>query len=360
MTSDESEIKLVFFDDLHCHLRESSQSVVAKSINSGGSDRVLVMPNLRSPIVTCDQALLYHNFLLDINPHVDYLMTLYLNQDISISDLEMNAARSHVQGIKCYPKGVTTNSSFGFKCFQDYYPLFNAMEKLSLSLHIHCETIDSNPLFSEQNFIPQLHQICNKFSNLKIVAEHVTSKELVDFVKNTPNIAASVTIHHLELLASDVISQMGHENTTADDLCNHITNPHYYCKPMPKTFSDRQAILDVITSGHPRFYFGSDSAPHKINDKLSNNPPAGIFTQPYLALYLADIFSRLNCLDKLQPFVSQYGKDYLLLPEIDNRRHLTLIKQDFKIPELEFDMFRPYKAGQYVSYSIKQNDSLNN
>lgn len=77
------------------------------------------------------------------------------------------------------------------------------------------------------------------------MAEHVTSKELVDFVKNTPNIAASVTIHHLELLASDVISQMGHENTTADDLCNHITNPHYYCKPMPKTFSDRQAILDV-------------------------------------------------------------------------------------------------------------------
>lgn len=153
-------MRVPFADDFHTHLRQGEMMKnVVKYIRSGGCNRVLVMPNTKPSITTCKQALEYRNLLLSLEPNVDYLMTLYLSDAISVDDLKENAKNSHVQGIKCYPEGVTTNSEGGFQNLEKYYPLFSEVEKLNLSLHIHGESANCNPLTAEDDFVINIERV---------------------------------------------------------------------------------------------------------------------------------------------------------------------------------------------------------
>lgn len=252
-----------FADDLHCHLRQGEMmGLVTRYIRQGGCDRVLVMPNTIPPITSCAQAGEYRRQLLDIEPDVSFLMTLYLSHEISIADLRENAKSNYVQGIKCYPVGTTTNSQHGFKSLEEFYPIFSEMEKLGLSLHVHGEKPGESPLHAEEKFITNLENVARAFPRLKVVAEHVSTKACIEAVERTPNLAATITAHHLFITVNDVLNKT--DNITLDNINEHIKDPHLYCKPLAKTEEDREALREVIKTRSKKFFLGSDSAPHTM------------------------------------------------------------------------------------------------
>eukprot|EP00375_Theileria_parva_P001844 XP_764519.1 dihydroorotase [Theileria parva strain Muguga] len=260
-------MQFLYADDLHCHLRQGElMEKVVKYVRKGGwfvlntYNRVLVMPNTVPEITSCSQALEYRKKLLELDPNVEYLMTLYLTDDLSSEDLRNNAKKCHVQGVKCYPSGVTTNSDRGFNSFEKYYPLFSEMEKIGVSLHLHGELPGAPPLTAEKEFLPIVENVCRKFSSLKVVLEHVTSKDSLQVVKRIQNLAATITPHHMRLTVLDVLNTA--ENVTLQNVTKHLRDPYAYCKPLAKFEEDRHAILETLKSGHPRFFLGSDSAPH--------------------------------------------------------------------------------------------------
>lgn len=322
-------MRIPFADDLHSHLRQGElMNNVVKHIRSGGCNRVLVMPNTKPNIASCKQALEYRNSLLAIEPNVDYLMTLYLSDNISIDDLKENAKNSHVQGIKCYPAGVTTNSEEGFHSLEHYYPLFSEMEKLNLSLHIHGESVNCNPLIAEDDFLINIEKVCRSFPNLKVVAEHVSTESSIEAVYRIHNLGATITPQHMILTTSDVLSSLDIDGLK--DITKKIKDPYAYCKPIAKSTKDKGAILQAIKSKHPRIFLGSDSAPHLITSKESNEPPAGIFTQPYLICYLAEIFDSISSLEFLKDFTSKNGAEFLQLQPKENE-YVFIEEKSFKV-----------------------------
>lgn len=336
-------MKLPLLDDLHVHLRqgEMMQSVVP-SISQGGVGRVLVMPNLTPPITTVSQAVEYRNNLSSLNPHVEYFMTLFLCPEISIQDLRI-AKQNNVIGVKSYPKGVTTGSDKGVENYETYYPIFQEMEVLGLSLHLHGEVPNTCVLKAEELFLENLFKIHEKFPNLKIVLEHVTSQAAVNAVLACgKNVAATITVHHLDLVISDVVG-------------NNVN----FCKPVAKLESDRSALRKIVQSGNPKFFLGSDSAPHPITSKQKCiGCPAGIFTQPFVAQYLADCFHRLGALDKLKNFACEFGASFLGLPPRINTGEITLRETETFVPSLwavglqPGSGVHPYRAGERLMYSL--------
>ncbi|KAK2196292.1 bifunctional Dihydroorotase homodimeric type/Metal-dependent hydrolase/Amidohydrolase-related [Babesia duncani] len=313
------------------------------------SNRVLVMPNLVPPITTCKQALEYHEKLVAIEPKVTFLMTLYLSLDVNAQDLEANAKKSHVKGLKCYPFGVTTNSSSGvdvsrlnwlhairFQSLEPFHHIFKTMESLDLSLHIHCESPGINPLNAERDYMPNVERIAKKYPRLKIVVEHASTKEALDLVYKYPNVGATITPQHLMFTIHDIVDSC--EALELENLSFKITNPHLFCKPIYKDVQDLQELTRVMTiacneiqgivSRHPRLFLGSDSAPHLKIAKASSTPPAGVYTQPFIInvgsqtrpltlQYYATIFDRLGCLDYLEAFAACNGAAFLNLPQKD-------------------------------------------
>eukprot|EP01071_Lankesteria_metandrocarpae_P010268 Lankesteria_metandrocarpae@DN5316_c3_g2_i6.p1 len=278
---------------------------VVPAIRQGGIRRVLVMPNLRSPVYTCEQAAAYRDKLMSVDSEVEYLMTLYLDGTRnSIDDLVNNARSSGVQGVKCYPRGVTTNSDFGVESLDACYPLFTAMEKLNLSLHIHGEVPGESPLVAEQLFLPQLHDLCRRFPALKVVLEHVSSAAAVDAVKSLDTCGATITAHHMHITKEDVL--------TVDPW--HVFCSSNYCKPLAKDLADRNALRQVVVDGHRKFFLGSDSAPHPASAKSTVPPAAGVFTSPYLLAYVGDILQHKGALSRLVEFASVNGHEFFGLP----------------------------------------------
>ena len=331
-------------DDLHVHLRQGElMESVVPSITQGGVTRVLVMPNLSPPITTVAQAKEYRSQLIQINPNVEYLMTLYLSPGITIDDLQ-HAKENHVIGIKSYPRGVTTGSDAGVEDYEVYYPVFTEMEKLGLSLHLHGEVPNTCVMKAEEMFLSNLFKLHKRFPKLKIVLEHVTTEAAISAVLACgPTVGATITVHHIDLTISDVVG-------------NNIN----FCKPVAKLESDRDAIRTIIRSGNKKFFLGSDSAPHLLSKKSTHcSCPAGIFTQPHIALYIADCFDRLDCLDKLESFCCHNGSKFLGLPERSlQASHLVLKKTDFVVPDIfkvgHSDSIIPYRAGQVLKYSFAE------
>ena len=331
-------------DDLHVHLRQGEMmEAVAPSITQGGVTRVLVMPNLTPPISSIAQAVAYRSDLIKLNPDVEYLMTLYLSPSISIEELRL-AKQNHVVGIKSYPKGVTTGSDAGVEDYEVYFAIFAEMEKLGLSLHLHGEVPNTCVMQAEEKFLANLTKIHSAFPGLKIVLEHVTTEAAINAVLACGlNVAASVTVHHIDLTISDVVG-------------NNVN----FCKPVAKFESDRDAIRSILKSGNPKFFLGSDSAPHLLGKKSTHcGCPAGIFTQPWIAQYLADAFDRLGCIEKLEAFACHNGAKFLRLPERTARTsHLRLKKCDFTVPPTFFiqgnDSVIPFRAGQVLKYSLAE------
>ncbi|KAF8819991.1 dihydroorotase [Cardiosporidium cionae] len=327
-------------NDMHTHLRqEDLMEAVTPMVMGGGCGRVLVMPNTIPPITSCDAAKEYCKRLEHLEPRVEYMMTLYLSPEISIDDLRNNAASCHVTGVKSYPRGVTTNSEFGVESYERYYELFGVMEELGLVLHLHGEIPSVSPLQAEQLFVPQAVQLCKAFPKLKIVLEHVSSKAAVLTVKSHQRMAATVTVHHLELTAEDVLNDPSTSETDVTDL---IKYPHNFCKPLAKLAGDREAIRQVVQEGHPRFFLGSDSAPHKKSMKESKKPPAGIFTQPLLLA--------VSLLDRTDSF---------LLWSLKSGELCAIVERKSSWVPLEYPILAtgekvvPYKSGFELAFTVR-------
>ncbi|MBT3194302.1 MAG: dihydroorotase [Verrucomicrobia bacterium] len=319
-------------DDFHLHLRQDAMMhVVAPLVRAGGVGRCVVMPNTTPPIATAEDAIRYRGALEALAPDVEFLMTLYLLPELTPQAVSTAAAQG-VFGVKCYPKGVTTNSESGTEDFGAYDAVFSAMEAEGLALLIHGE-VPSNAekdvcvLNAEARFLPELEKLHGRFPKLRIVLEHVTTAKAVDCVKALGStVAATVTAHHLDL--------------TVDDWAGRN---HNFCKPVAKYPHDRDALRQVVCEGHPRFFLGSDSAPHPRSAKESACGCAGVFTSPLLLPYLADTFDRLGCLDRLADFTSTFGCAFHGLPPSADT--ITLERRAQPVPAAYGDIV-PYRAGQ--------------
>jgi dihydroorotase len=325
-------------DDLHVHLRQDDMlQLVAPLLRDGGVGRCVVMPNTKLPVCSTSQALSYQSDLCAIDDSVEFLMTIYLQPELSPAEVAA-AAESGIFGIKCYPRGVTTGSESGVEDLGQYSGIFAAMQQSGLPLLIHGES-PSNPdldicvMNAEQKFLPELEKIHREFPELKIVLEHVTTAEAVDCVLALgDSVAASITVHHLDL--------------TIDDWAG---SNHNFCKPVAKYPHDRDVLRRVVCEGNPKFFLGSDSAPHTRQAKEGARGAAGIFTTPLLMPYLADCFDRLGCIERLADFSSTFGRRFHGLPAPSE--NITLINEPQIVPDIYGDVV-PYRAGQQLQWKL--------
>lgn len=281
--------------------------------------RAIVMPNLVPPVVTTAQAKTYReriNAALPQGAAFEPLMTLYLTEQSDPDDIEAGHASGLVKAVKLYPAGATTNSAAGVKSIEVVYPVLERMEKIGLPFLVHGEVVDADvDIFDrEAVFIERtLGPVREQFPGLKIVLEHVTTRDGVEFVEScTENTAATVTPHHLMINRNHM-------------LVGGI-RPHYYCLPIVKRASHQQALRMAVTSGDDRFFLGTDSAPHATGAKESSCGCAGVFNVANALSCMAHLFEEETALDKLEGFVSLHGPSFYGLPV--NGETITLEKRE--------------------------------
>lgn len=334
-------------DDWHIHLRDEAALNLTVDHVSQQFARAIVMPNLKPPVTKVEQAQAYKQRILAALPegrNFTPLMTLYLTDDLSIEELTKAQESDFVHGVKLYPAGATTNSQAGVQDLSGIYPLLEHMQNIGLPLLIHGEI--ANPSFDifdrEHLFLEQeLTDIVKNFPKLRIVLEHITTKEAVDFVmQGSENIAATITAHHL-------LYNRNH-------MLNGGIRPHFYCLPILKRETHQHALISAATSGNPKFFLGTDSAPHAQHDKETDCGCAGCYTA-YAALEMyAEVFEHANALDKLEGFASFHGPDFYGLPR--NTDTITLEKTDWQTPtDFEYGSHKlvPLRAQETLSWKVK-------
>ena len=341
------QITLTKPDDWHLHLRqgEAMRSVVGMTARQMG--RAIVMPNLSPPVTTAEQALAYRKEIvgaLSKDSGFKPLMTLYLTDNTTKQDIIDAASAKHVYAVKLYPAGATTNSGSGVTNLQKTYSALEQMQKEGIPLLVHGEVTHSDiDVFDrEAVFIETvLHPLAKKFPELKVVLEHITTKDSVDFVvESKSNIGATITAHHL--LANR----------------NHMLvggiKPHYYCLPVLKRKSPHQeSLISAATSGNPRFFLGTDSAPHDRNEKESACGCAGVFSAHAAIELYAEVFEKAKRLEKLEGFASHFGADFYGLER--NSDTITLEKASWTVPtsyEFSNSSVVPFFAGSDLSWRV--------
>ncbi|CAE6369587.1 unnamed protein product [Rhizoctonia solani] len=283
--------------DFHVHLRQGDMSaLVTPHVALGGFKLAYVMPNTKPPVTTTEQALAYKQTLEAIDPRIEYMMTLYLSPELTPDEIR-KAKGAGIAGVKSYPRGVTTNSDSGIESYEVYYPVFEAMQEVDMVLNLHGEIpsearTNTCVLNAEPQFLPHLRKLHAAFPRLRIVLEHATTRAAVECVKELGDtVACSITAHHLAL--------------TVDDWAGQSWN---FCKPVAKYPDDREALRDIIKEGHPRFFLGSDSAPHPPSSKSNAMPDspcaAGVYTSPILLPLVAHLLESFGALDRLADFLS--------------------------------------------------------
>lgn len=339
-------ISLIKPDDWHCHLRDDVFLARTVSDTAQQFKRAIIMPNLTPPITTIDQARDYKNRIIkNIPAGCDFqpLMTLYLTENLS-PEIIADAKKSNIIfACKYYPAGATTHSADGIANIKKIFPLLEQMQSCDLPLCIHGESIaiGADIFDREKLFLTELKLIVKNFPQLRMILEHISTKAAVDFIIDAPkNIAATITPHHL------------HYNR--NDLFHHGIRPHYFCMPILKRVEDQQALIYAAISGNPKFFLGTDSAPHAQAKKESACGCAGIYSAHAALAFYAEIFEKNNALDKLENFASVFGAEFYQLPI--NKNKIMLIKKPHKIPEkLPFGGTHliPMKAGETVSWQIQ-------
>ncbi len=335
-------------DDWHLHVRsgEALKSVIGMSAKQMG--RAIIMPNLNPPVTNAVQAQMYRDEILSALPEgaeIDPLMVLYLTDNTNVEDIKQAAESGIVKAAKLYPAGATTNSDSGVTDVKNIYPALEMMSKIGMLLLVHGEVthLKVDIFDREAVFIDQvLTQVVKDFPDLKIVFEHITTKDAVDFVLEAgENVAATITPHHL--LAN------------RNDMLVGGIRPHYFCLPILKRENPHQlALLDAATSGNAKFFLGTDSAPHAKDAKESACGCAGILSAHCAIELYAAVFESKNALDKLEGFSSKFGPDFYNLPR--NTNTITLIKQDWTVPEIyEYagSTIVPFMAGQILHWKLK-------
>ncbi len=342
------QINLTQPDDWHLHVRTGDMLKTVINHTARQFARAIIMPNLQPPVSSVAQALNYQREIQQATSagyHFTPLMVLYLTNATSITDVQQVANSPDVHAFKLYPAGATTNSDQGVTDLQALFPVFGAMEALNVPLLIHGEvTHEDIDIFDrERIFIEQkLSVIHQHFPHLRIVLEHVTTREAVQFVLETPdNIAATITPQHL----------MYNRNAI---LVGGI-KPHYYCLPILKREIHRETLLKAAISGNPKFFLGTDSAPHLTHLKENSCGCAGCYSA-YAAMELyAEVFDAANALDKLEGFASFYGADFYQLPR--NTRKITLEKTAWQVPDYysvtDKGHITPLKAGETLLWKLQ-------
>lgn len=270
------------------------------------------------PITTVHHALQYQRRLQELEPNVHFLMSLYLHKNIS-PETVIEAKNKGITGIKSYPHGVTTHSDHGVMSYEEFYPVFEEMERQDMVLNLHGELPpsagdDITVLNAEEAFLPTLVDLHKRFPKLRIILEHCTSEAALKTVASLgPNVAGTLTAHHLFL--------------TVDDWAG---DPHCFCKPVAKNPSDRRALLKAAASGDPKFFLGTDSAPHQAKYKRNDKVAAGVFTQPHAVGLVIDAFEMgiekgvLTpddvTVEKLEGFLSGFGRDFYKVKDEKNER----------------------------------------
>ena len=334
-------------DDWHVHVRNSAILKTVLPHTARQFARAIIMPNLKPPVTTVDQALTYRDEILAAVPMgVDFtpLMTLYLTAATTEADIKKAAESEYIHAFKLYPAGATTHSDLGVADIVAAYPLFAAMEKHQIPLLIHGEVTDADcDIFDrERMFIDRyLTNIIKHFPDLRVVLEHVTTAEAVQFVESTStNVAATITPQHL-LYNRNALFVGG-------------IRPHHYCLPVLKREQHRLALVKAATSGNPKFFLGTDSAPHLTNLKESSCGCAGCFSAPIAVELYAEAFEAANALDKLEGFASFYGADFYRLPR--NTDTITLEKTSWDVAASYGDngiSITPLKANETICWQVQ-------
>lgn len=335
-------------DDWHLHLRdgEALTSVLAHTARQFG--RAIVMPNLKPPVTTVEMAAAYRNRILAARPagsNFEPLMTLYLTDNTPATEIVKAAASGFVRAVKLYPAGATTNSDAGLTAIEKAYDTLAEMERVGLPLLVHGEATDPQiDLFDrEKVFIDSvLLPLIQRFPQLKVVMEHITTQDAAEFVTNSPStVAATITAQHL-LYNRNAIFLGG-------------VRPHWFCLPVLKRETHRQALVAAAVSGNPKFFLGTDSAPHAKGAKETACGCAGCYTA-YAALELyTEVFEQAGALDKLEAFASFNGPDWYGLPR--NSGTVTLVKENWTVPAdypyITGDSIVPLRAGETLSWKMR-------
>jgi dihydroorotase len=324
-------------DDFHVHLREGALLKNVAHYTAEPFSRALVMPNTKRPIETAKDVIRYRSQIRSATKAHSFepLMTFRISTQQSLREIEALKTSGALAG-KLYPTGVTTNSHDGVRTPRQIESVLSAMEEYDLVLCIHAEEPYSCCLESETLYLKHLEWLLEKFPRLRFVVEHISSMEAIRFVLDAPrNVAATITVHHLLL--------------TFNDCVNERMYPHFFCKPVPKRTADRDALIEAATSGNPKFFFGSDSAPHKKSEKENSRCAAGIFSAPVALPYLAQVFEVAAALHRLEAFVSEHGATFYRLTLNDSI--LLLQKRPTIVPEV-LDGIVPFGAGTTVDWSI--------
>ncbi len=334
-------------DDWHLHLRDGAVLAAVLPGTARQFARAIVMPNLRPPVTTTMLAEAYRTRVLAALPKgatFEPLMTLYLTDKTSADEIKRAKASGFVHGVKLYPAGATTNSDSGVSDLSKCEKALEAMQDVGLPLLTHGEVADADvdvfdreKVFIERN----MHALLKNYPQLKIIFEHITTKDAADFVSSAPNnVAATITAHHLLMNRNEMFAGG--------------IRPHHYCLPVLKREEHRLALVKAATSGNSKFFLGTDSAPHSKHSKEAACGCAGMYTAHAAIELYAEAFENADALDKLEAFASFYGADFYGLPR--NNEKITLVKESWQVPaSLKYgnDELIPLRAGQTIAWKLK-------
>lgn len=335
-------------DDWHIHLRDGAALTRTVGDAAGQFARAIVMPNLVPPVMSAEQAQMYQARILAARPDgsdFEPLMVLYLTDNTDPAEIA-RAKAAGVKACKLYPAGATTNSASGVTDLNKIYPVLEAMQQEGMHFLLHGEVTDSaidifdrEKVFLDRTF----SQVVRDFPALKMVLEHITTADAAEFVAAAPaNVAATITAHHLlynrnHMLAGGI-------------------RPHYYCLPILKRGTHQQALIKAATSGSPKFFLGTDSAPHTKDKKEAACGCAGSYTAFAAIELYAEAFEDAGALDKLEGFASHFGADFYNLPR--NGDKITLVKQDWQVPDsltMGDQPLVPLRAGETLRWKLQSN-----
>ena len=334
-------------DDWHLHLRDGAAMAAVVGATARVFGRAIVMPNLRPPVTTTAMALAYRERIVAALPagaHFEPLLTLYLTDNTSAAEIAASKRSGYVHAAKYYPAGATTNSDAAVTSIERAWPAFEAMQQHDLVLSLHGEVTDPDvDIFDRERVFVDRHlaRIVRDFPALRIVLEHVTTREAAEFVAAAPaNVAATVTPQHL-LWARNALFAGG-------------LHPHLYCMPILKREAHREALVHAATSGSPKFFLGTDSAPHPRHSKESACCGAGCYSAPLALPLYAEAFENAGALDRLEGFASHFGADFYRLPR--NADTITLVREEWTVPaDYPFgsDTLVPVRAGEKARWRVQ-------
>ncbi len=333
-------------DDWHVHLRDGAALAAVAKFTARRFGRAIVMPNLKPPVTTTAMAAAYRARIMAALPPAssfEPLLTLYLTESMPPEEIDRAKHSGFIHGVKLYPAGATTHSDAGVRDIANVYGVLERMQEVGMPLLVHGETPhpDVDVFDKETHFIDTVLQpVVERFKQLRVVFEHITTQRAVQFVEGArEGVAATITPQHL-LHNRNAIFAGG-------------IRPHYYCLPIFKHEHDRQALIAAATSGNPRFFLGTDSAPHERGAKESCCGSAGMFTAHAAIELYAEIFESVGHLDKLQGFASHFGADFYGLPR--HEETITLVKDPWVAP-VGYDFgdgnLVPYRAGETIAWRL--------